>query len=66
MDHIPEYQDRANGLRPVTFITPELEAILGNTYGIMIYQEQLMQVTQALGGYSAGQADNFRKAVGCR
>lgn len=64
MAHIPEYQDRANGIKPVTYPTPELEEILGDTYGIAIYQESIMKITQILGGYSAGQADNFRKAIG--
>ena len=64
MDHIPDYQDRANGMKPVTYPHPALENILKNTYGIAIYQESIMQMTQVLGGYSAGQADSFRKAIG--
>lgn len=64
MAHIPEYQDRANGKKSVVYPIPELEHILKNSFGIAIYQEQIMQMTQALAGYSAGQADSFRKAIG--
>ena len=63
MAHIPSYQARANGVEKVSYPTPELEEILGNSFGIAIYQESIMQMTQVLGGYSAGQADNFRKAI---
>lgn len=64
MEHIPDYQDKANGLKPVNYPIPELEDILETTFGIAIYQEQIMQMTQVLAGYSAGQADSFRKAIG--
>ena len=66
MAHIASYQARANGVEKVSYPTPELEEILGNSFGIAIYQESIMQMTQVLGGYSAGQADSFRKAIGCR
>lgn len=64
MEHIPEYQDRANGLKPVTYPTPELEEILDETYGIAIYQEQIMLMAQKLAGYSPGEADVLRKLMG--
>ena len=64
MAHIPEYQARANGEKEVTYLTPELEDILSTTHGIAIYQESIMQITQTLGGYTAGQADSFRRAIG--
>ena len=64
MAHIPEYQARSNGEKEVTYLTPELEDILSTTHGIAIYQESIMQITQTLGGYTAGQADSFRKAIG--
>lgn len=64
MQYIDEYVNRANGLTKPTYIVPELEDILKPTFGIAIYQESIMQITQALGGYSAGQADSFRKAIG--
>lgn len=59
-----EYADRKNGRRPVTFDHPDLEEILAPTYGLMIYQEQLMRVSQKLAGYSLEEADNLRKATG--
>ena len=59
-----EYADRKNGRKPVTFDHPDLEEILGPTYGLMIYQEQLMRASQKLAGYSLEEADNLRKATG--
>ena len=59
-----EYADRKNGRKPVTFDHPDLEEILGPTFGLMIYQEQLMRVSQKLAGYSLEEADNLRKATG--
>lgn len=64
MDNIPEYQDRKNGLKPVIYPHPDLKEILEETAGILVYQEQLMQMSQALGGYSQGESDNLRKATG--
>ena len=64
MDNIPEYQDRKNGLKPVTYPHSDLESILEETQGILVYQEQLMAVAQVLGGYSQGESDNLRKATG--
>jgi DNA polymerase-3 subunit alpha len=59
-----EYADRKNGRKPVTYPHPDLEEVLGPTYGLMIYQEQLMRVAQKLAGYSLEEADNLRKATG--
>ena len=59
-----EYADRKNGRKPVRFDHPDLEEILGPTFGLMIYQEQLMRVSQKLAGYSLEEADNLRKATG--
>jgi DNA polymerase III subunit alpha len=59
-----EYADRKNGRKPVTYPHPDLEDILAATYGLMIYQEQLMRVAQRLAGYSLEEADNLRKATG--
>ena len=59
-----EYAERKNGRKPVTFDHPDLEEILGPTFGLMIYQEQLMRVSQKLAGYSLEEADNLRKATG--
>ena len=59
-----EYADRKNGRKPVDYPHPDLEEILGPTYGLMIYQEQLMRVSQKLAGYTLEEADNLRKATG--
>ncbi|GMU79148.1 MAG: DNA polymerase III subunit alpha [Acidimicrobiia bacterium] len=59
-----EYADRKNGRRPVDYPHADLEEILAPTYGLMIYQEQLMRVAQRLAGYSLEEADNLRKATG--
>ena len=64
MKFIPDYIQRANGVKKTTYMTPELEDILSDTFGIIVYQEQAMIITQVLGGYSSGQADLFRKAIG--
>jgi DNA polymerase-3 subunit alpha len=58
-----EYADRKNGRKPVVYYHPDLEEILSPTYGLMIYQEQLMRVAQKLAGYSLEEADNLRKAA---
>src|SRR5690242_18455742 len=59
-----EYADRKNGRKPVSFDHKDLEEVLGPTFGLMIYQEQLMRVSQKLAGYSLEEADNLRKATG--
>ena len=59
-----EYADRKNGRKPVVFDHESLSEILGPTYGLMIYQEQLMRVSQKLAGYTLEEADNLRKATG--
>jgi DNA polymerase-3 subunit alpha len=59
-----EYADRKNGRKPVTFDHESLAEILGPTFGLMIYQEQLMRVSQKLAGYTLEEADNLRKATG--
>jgi DNA polymerase-3 subunit alpha len=59
-----DYADRKNGRKPVTYDHPDLEEILAPTFGLMIYQEQLMRVSQKLAGYSLEEADNLRKATG--
>lgn len=64
MAFIPDYCSRANGYTEVEYPCKELENITGNTFGIAIYQEQVMEMTRQLGGYSMGQADAFRKAIG--
>ena len=63
MELIPEFVDRKHGKR-VQFLDPRLEPILGPTYGIMVYQEQVMQIAQVIGGYTLGAADLLRRAMG--
>jgi DNA polymerase-3 subunit alpha len=64
MDMIPEYTARMHGEKAVEFLFPELEPILKETYGIIVYQEQVMQIAQAIAGYSLGEADLLRRAMG--
>ena len=64
MSNIPIYNECKNGLRKPEYIHPALEPILKSTYGIIIYQEQVMQIAQTLAGFSAGEADILRRAMG--
>ncbi len=64
MDLIPTYIARKSGREDVVYPDPRVEAILSETYGVMIYQEQVMQTAQILGGYSLGAADMLRRAMG--
>jgi DNA polymerase III subunit alpha len=64
MDFIPNFINRKHGKEPVEYPHPLLEDILKNTYGIMVYQEQIMQTAQIMAGYSLGQADLLRRAMG--
>ena len=59
-----DYADRKNGRKPITYLHPDLEEVLGDTYGLMIYQESVMRVAQKVAGYSLAEADNLRKACG--
>ena len=61
---VDDFIDRYHGRKPVEYLTPEMEEILKNTYGILVYQEQIMQLAQKLGGYSLGEADLMRRAMG--
>jgi DNA polymerase-3 subunit alpha len=64
MDLIPDFTERKHGRQRVEYADPRLQPILGPTYGIMVYQEQVMQIAQVLGGYSLGGADLLRRAMG--
>ncbi len=64
MDNIPSYIARKHGTERPDYLHPSLEGILKETFGIMIYQEQVMQIAQALSGYSLGSADLLRRAMG--
>ena len=59
-----EYAERKHGRKPVTYPQPALEPILQGTYGVMVYQEQVMQIAVAMAGFSMGEADTLRKAMG--
>lgn len=61
---IPQFIARMHGEEPVEFVHPRAEPILKETYGIIVYQEQVMQLTRALAGFTRGQSDNVRKAMG--
>lgn len=64
MDNIPTYIKRKHGEEEITYLHPDLAPILGETYGIMVYQEQVMKIAQVLGGYTLGGADKLRKVMG--
>ena len=64
MDNIPTYCRRKLGLEEPTYLHPGMEPYLAETHGIIVYQEQVMQVAQALSGYSLGEADLLRRAMG--
>ena len=64
MSNIPTYNDCKNGKQTPDYLHPLLEDILKPTYGVIIYQEQVMQIAQKLSGFSAGQADLLRRAMG--
>ncbi len=64
MSNIPTYNDCKNGLKKPDYIHETLEEILKPTYGIIVYQEQVMQIAQTLAGFTAGEADILRKAMG--
>ncbi len=64
MEHIPTFIKAKHGIEPIRYPDPALTSILEETYGVIVYQEQVLFIVQALAGYSLGQADIFRKAMG--
>ena len=64
MANIPTYCMRKHGVEQPDYIHPKLEQILRETYGVIVYQEQVMQAAQVLSGYSLGEADLLRRAMG--
>ncbi len=64
MEWIPDYVERKHGRKKIEYLHPKLEPVLKNTYGVAIYQEQIMQLARDLAGFSLGEADVLRKAVG--
>jgi DNA polymerase-3 subunit alpha len=63
MENIPLFIDRKHGLQPVIYPHPDLKPILENTYGVIVYQEQIMQIASQMAGFSLGEADLLRRAV---
>ncbi|RLL47878.1 DNA polymerase III subunit alpha [Oceanobacillus piezotolerans] len=63
MDFIPRYIARKHKKEEVTYLHPDLEPILGQTYGVLVYQEQIMQIAHVIAGFSMGEADILRRAV---
>ncbi len=64
MEQISDFIDRKHGRKRVEYLHPSVEPILAETYGVMIYQEQVMRIAQVAGGYSLGGADLLRRAMG--
>lgn len=64
MDYIPEFIDRKHGRTPISYDIPIMETYLKDTYGITVYQEQVMLLSRLLGGFTRGESDNLRKAMG--
>ena len=63
MEKIPVYLKNRNNVKAINYDTPELEPILGVTYGVMVYQEQVMQIVRDLAGYDYGRSDEVRRAM---
>ncbi len=61
---IDDYIDRRHGKKKIEYIAPQLESILGVTYGVIVYQEQVMQIASQLAGFTLGEADLLRRAMG--
>ena len=64
MEYIPNFIARKHGLEPVTYDIADMEEYLSDTYGITVYQEQVMLLSQKLAGFTGGEADTLRKAMG--
>lgn len=62
--YVDSYIRRANGKEPVSYLFPELEPILKDTFGIMLYQEQIMRIATDCAGFSKAQSDAYRKVIG--
>jgi len=64
MEQIPTFIESKHGKKPIKYLHPRLEPILKETYGVMVYQEQIMQVAAEMAGFTLGQADLLRRAIG--
>jgi DNA polymerase III subunit alpha len=63
MENIPTFINRKHGIEPIEYPHPDLKGILENTYGVIVYQEQIMQIASTMAGFSLGEADLLRRAV---
>ena len=61
---VDDFIERKHGRKQVEYMLPQLEPILENTYGVVVYQEQVMRIAQELASYSLGEADLLRRAMG--
>ena len=64
MENIDQFVDSKNGRTPIRYPLPALESVLKETYGVIVYQEQVMEIVRIVGGFSLGQADILRRAMG--
>src|SRR5881628_1334476 len=64
MELIPEFIERRHGRAKITYEHPAMEKVTRETYGIMVYQEQIMQIASEMGGFTMGEADTLRRAMG--
>ena len=61
---VEDFIERRHGRQKIDYLFPELEPVLKETYGVIVYQEQVMQTASAIAGYSLGEADILRRAMG--
>lgn len=66
LEFIPEFIERKRGLTPITYDIPGMEKYLKDTYGVLVYQEQIMQLSQMIANFTPGESDTLRKALGKR
>src|SRR5690606_30298027 len=64
MQFIDDFIKRKHGERRITYAHPKMEGALESTYGVLVYQEQVMQISKDLSGFTGGEADTLRKAIG--
>lgn len=64
MDYIPDFVDRKHGRKKIEYDLPEMEEVLSDTYGVTVYQEQVMLLSQKIAGFTKGNADSLRKGIG--
>ena len=64
MEQIPVFIESKHGLKPIHYLHPDLEPILKETYGVIVYQEQIMEIAATMAGFTLGQADLLRRAIG--